>query len=119
MSAIPTIGNRLGSVLQNGALFTASGSVTAIGSSQATAYQLVDGVNNVTSVAGSTGVNLPPAVLGAVCIVYNASGTTLSVYGYTTTDTIKGSTSAYSIATVRGVVFVCVAAGTWAGIYGA
>lgn len=55
--------------------------LTALGSSQATAFQLLNnGDHEFTTVASSTGAILPPAKLPSGVNVFNAGASTLTVY---------------------------------------
>jgi hypothetical protein len=54
--------------------------IVALGAAQATATILNAGINNVTSVAASTGVLLPIIEIGMEVIVRNAGANTLNVY---------------------------------------
>lgn len=94
---------------------TASGAVSAAGNNRATATQLTALMNDVTTVAASTGVVLPAAKAGLEVVVVNAGANTLAIYGGGT-DTIDGTagstgttlTTAHRIAT-----FYCFADGAW------
>jgi hypothetical protein len=60
--------------------FSISAAVTAAGSTQGTATALTKTINNVTTVAASTGVVLPTAVAGYIVIVRNGGANALNVY---------------------------------------
>jgi hypothetical protein len=54
--------------------------LTAAGTTQGTALQLSRQINDVTTVAASSGVRLPTAVAGMRIIVRNSTATNLNVY---------------------------------------
>ena len=60
--------------------FDISAAVSAAGSTQGTATALTTMINNVTTVAASTGVVLPTAVAGYMVIVRNGGANALNVY---------------------------------------
>ena len=60
--------------------FDISAAVSAAGSTQGTATALTTMINNVTTVAASTGVVLPTAAAGYIVIVRNGGANALSVY---------------------------------------
>ncbi len=92
--------------------------LTAAGTNQATALQLSNGVNTVSTTAGSTGVKLPPAEKNAMCVVNNQGANTLAVYPNEASGVTVDSTTSASIATSRAAVFFCTGL-DWAFVYGA
>jgi len=60
--------------------FDISAAVSAAGSTQGTATALTTMINNVTTVAASSGVALPTAVAGYIVIVRNGGANALNVY---------------------------------------
>ena len=60
--------------------FDISAAVSAAGSTQGTATALTTMINNVTTVAASTGVVLPTAAAGYIVIVRNGGANALNVY---------------------------------------
>lgn len=67
--------------------------LTASGTNQGTALALTKNINNVTTVASSTGVALPAPVAGMKVVVINAGANTLAIYGHGS-DTIDGTAGA-------------------------
>jgi hypothetical protein len=95
--------------------------ITAIGSSQATALQLSGSVAliELDTVGASTGVALPQCLAGTTVRVYNASGTTVTIYpaiannpNTAAQDTINAATST-TLATHVGASFNCAKDGNW------
>jgi len=97
---------------------TATG-LTATGSTAADALQLSADYNEVLNVSASTGVKLPPTEAGASILVYNRSGTTLTVYPFSTASTINNGATSLSVTTTQRVLFIATSATTWATIAGA
>ena len=93
--------------------------LTATGSTAADALQLSAVYNEVLNVSASTGVKLPPTEVGAMVLVYNRSGTTLTVYPFSTASTINNSAASLSVTTTQRVLFIATSATTWASIAGA
>ena len=58
----------------------ASNTLTATGANQGAALALTTEINNVTTVAASTGVRLPPGEMGAFVVVRNGGANALLVY---------------------------------------
>ena len=94
--------------------------VTAAGSTLATATPLPGNLNVVTTVAASTGVTLPAGVLpGEVVYVKNAGANALSVYPATAAGVIAGGSAgaAVSLATTtaktRNSLFICIGTDVW------
>jgi hypothetical protein len=81
--------------------------LTALGSSQATAFPLLNGADHqFTTVAASTGAVLPAAKLADSVSVWNGGASTLSVYppsGGKVNDT--SANSAYSLSAGSGITF--------------
>lgn len=88
--------------------------ITAIGTNQATAFQLVADMNRVTTVAAGTGVILPPSAAGLDILIVNRGANGLQVYG-------NGSDTVDTVAATAGVsqmpssvcLYVCATPGTW------
>lgn len=94
--------------------------ITAAGSTQATATPLVSNLNVVTTVAASTGVTLPAGVApGEAVLVKNAGANALSVYPATASGVIAGGSAgaAVSLATTndktKNALFFCIGTDTW------
>lgn len=112
-------------------LQTATSGYTAYaGGGQTNATQLKLGFNIVETVASSSdSVKLPLAVPGSVCVVYNASATTLAVFGQASNpnsatnagDTIaaladntqQATATGVTQATATCVTYTCFKAGQW------
>lgn len=78
--------------------------VTALGSSQATAYAIKAVITEVTSAAGSTGVVCPPMNPGDAIYVYNGnSGNTITIYP-NGTDTINNGATSVTLAVNKGML---------------
>jgi hypothetical protein len=91
-------------------------SIIAAGSSQATATVLLAAINNVTTVAAGTGINLPPSAAGLSVIVQNNGANALLVYpAQGASDTINGIAAATGISLLPGTLaaFNCTTAGAW------
>jgi exosome complex RNA-binding protein Csl4 len=77
-----------------------SAAVSAAGTTQATATPLVSNINNVTTVAASSGVVLPTAIAGMRIVVRNTGANALSIYPATGgTINALAANAAYSLAT--------------------
>jgi len=97
-------------------LVLACDGITAAGTSQATATQLVANINNVTTVAAGTGVNLPASAPGQDITIMNNGANPLLVYPLQgATDTINGVAATTGIAIHPGTTatFNSSAAGAW------
>src|ERR1700744_5085202 len=103
-------------------LATWASGLTATGTTQATALQLAAVLNQCSTVASSTGVNLPPATLGSYVLVLNGGANAMKVYSAQTalfpgnTDTIDGTAGSTGVTltnTNRGAFFYCVAPGAY------
>jgi hypothetical protein len=80
--------------------------VTALGSSQATAYVMNSTGVEVTSAAGSTGVVLMPGTKGDMQWVYNGnSGNTITIYP-PGTDTVNNGATSITLAVNKGMLFI-------------
>lgn len=90
--------------------------LTAAGASQATGLQLVAMINNVTTAAAGTGVNLPASSPGLQVIVMNNGANSLLVYpAQGASDTINGAAATVGVVIHPGTTatFSCTAAGAW------
>ncbi len=94
--------------------------ITAAGSTLATATLLTSNVNVVTTAAASTGVSLPTAAApGELVFVYNQGANALSVYPATSAGTISGGSAgaAVSLAVTnnktKNAMFICVGSDNW------
>lgn len=95
---------------------TAASGISAAGSSQSGATQLSKVYNSVGTVAASSGVALPTAVVGLAIIVANAGANPLQVYGNNAAgDTINGFATAtgVSLGINSTAMFICFSAGNW------
>lgn len=94
----------------------AANAITAFATGgQASATQLTKDVNRVTVCASNNdSVKLPAATAGRRIFVKNASANTLAIFP-ASGEVINAlaADAAYSLATVKGVLFVCAVAGTW------
>jgi P2-related tail formation protein len=63
--------------------------ITAAGTNQATATQIVCVMNSVDTATVGTGVRLPPTEAGAVIYIANSGASTIKVYPYEATSTIN------------------------------
>src|SRR6202012_4498958 len=88
-------GSQLNPALAANQVSWASG-LTATGTTRATGLQLTAVLNHIATAAASTGVNLPPATLGAMVLVLNYGANTMAIYSAQlalfpgNTDTIDG-----------------------------
>lgn len=76
---------------------TAATGLVAVGTNQATALQLSDTFNAITTSSASTGLLLPKCEASALVFIYNLSGQTLQIYsnetsGVTMNNAVAGST---------------------------
>jgi hypothetical protein len=99
-------------------LFSWSSGLTATGTNQATALALPQGVPllEVAVAAASTGVMLPPAVLGAQIFLFNDGANPIQVYGNSVSgDTIDGVAGATGVpmTNAKRAIFFCFAPGKW------
>lgn len=90
--------------------------ISAAGTSQATATPLSAAINNITTVASGTGVNLPASAPGLSVVVQNSGANPLLVYPLQgASDTINGAAATSGILLYQGAigVFNCTTAGAW------
>lgn len=100
------------------AIVSTYSAVTAAGTTQGTATALPAAVNFSTAAASQTGVLLPTggnAITGDEIKVFTTSSTATSVYPGGS-DTINGSTSAFSVAQNKMAIFVRVSSTGWGAI---
>jgi hypothetical protein len=91
-----------------------SSGLTATGSTQATALLLIRPINNVTTVAASTGVILPIPTDGMRIIVRNGGANALSVYPSTGVQiNAIAANSAFSLAVASTLEFVAFSSTQW------
>jgi hypothetical protein len=92
--------------------FSSTDAISAAGSNQGGATALTTTVNFVTTVASGSGVSLPAAVAGSLCVVYNKGANVLQVYG-AGTDTINGvtTTTGVPLGTFAEGIFFCETSG--------
>ena len=94
--------------------FSISAAVTAAGSTQGTATALTKTINNVTTVAASTGVVLPTAVAGYMVIVRNGGANALNVYPATGAAINAGAAnSAHSLPVGAMIQYVATSTTQW------
>lgn len=109
----PILGNL---VLGAGKLLreSAANGLTATGSNQATALQLLNEMNRLTTVAAGTGVALPPALPGLTIFIVNRGANAAQVYG-NGSDTIDGAAAATGVSQMvnSSVLYLCHIAGIW------
>jgi hypothetical protein len=107
--------------LANGQNYSYQSGFTAAGSTQATATALPANIYlmEVDTVAGSTGVNLPPCVPGTQEVIYNNGASTLTIYPAVANnvltsaqDTINNATS-LSLTSHTSTSPACIKAGVW------
>lgn len=99
-----------------------SATLTAFaGGGQASATQLIYGLNVVGTVATTAdSVKLPPCVLGAILYVTNNGANSMTVFGGSgRTDTINGTAGATGVAQANGAhaLYVCAAPGATSGAW--
>ena len=90
--------------------------ISAAGTTQATATQLSAALNNITTVAAGTGVNLPASSAGLTVVVQNSGVNPLTIYpAQGAADTINGITAAQGVQILPGTIaaFNCTTAGAW------
>jgi hypothetical protein len=94
--------------------FSISAAVTAAGSTQGTATALTKTINNVTTVAASTGVVLPTAVAGYMVIVRNGGANALNVYPATgAAINAAAANSAHSLPVGAMIQYVATSTTQW------
>jgi hypothetical protein len=85
------------------------GTITAAGTTVADATALTAFVNNVTTVAASTGVKLPDAPIGSIVTVSNAQAVnSLKVYPHSATGTLNGGTAGAGVTSTTAQAIQCV-----------
>ena len=83
--------------------YSAETPITALGTTQLTAYQLAATFNYVGTAAVSTGVRLPTSGIGAEpTIVFNGGASTLTIYPKTAAGTIDGGAAAAGVSLSAG-----------------
>jgi hypothetical protein len=90
--------------------------ISAAGTTQATGTPLVAMLNNVTTVASGTGVNLPASAAGLEITVMNNGVNPMLVYpAQGASDTINGIAATQGVIILPGTVasFNCAVAGAW------
>ena len=92
--------------------------LVAVGTNQATALQLSNTWQTITTSAGSTGVKLPPCEAGALVVIYNLSGQTITIYsnettGVTLNNAVAGATGV-ALGTTKTAWCFGTSATTWA-----
>lgn len=90
--------------------------ISAAGTTQATATQLAAAINNVTTVASGTGVNLPASSPGLSVVVQNNGANGLLVYpAQGATDTINGVAATQGVLLLPGTIatFNSTTTGAW------
>jgi hypothetical protein len=92
-------------------------SVTAAGTSAGDATQLTYVYNKVSTVASGTGVKLPKAEMGETIIIRNGGANALTVYPYSTADTIN-ATGFGTINTDCSAMFYAVSNTLWEELQG-
>jgi hypothetical protein len=94
--------------------FGTTDAITAAGSTQGTATVLTTAINNVTTVAASTGVILPAANPGLRVVIRNGGANALNVYP-NTSNTINAAAInvAYSLAVGGTIEFICMTSTGW------
>jgi hypothetical protein len=91
--------------------------LTALGTNLATALQLTAEINNVTTVALSTGVALPSAEASGSLVIVNNGANPLTVYARTG-QTVMGAASV-TIAATKATAFYAVSPTVWLALAGA
>jgi hypothetical protein len=92
--------------------------LTATGSTQANALQLVHVHNSVDTTPSGSGVRLPPTEVGAVIYIANSGAHDLLVYAYEVGSTINQNASA-TVKKDHAGIFFAVELTKWYGISGA
>ena len=95
--------------------------LTAAGTTAATALQLSNQLNRVTTNSGTpAGVTLPIAKPGLQCVVMNSTATALVIYGNTTNSdqiNVSGTTAAsYTLAAGKTIQFFSTVQAVWHGL---
>jgi len=91
------------------------GTITAAGTTVADATALTAFVNNVTTVAASTGVKLPDAPIGTAIYIANQGANTLKVYPVNSSGTLNGGTAGAGVSctTLQGMQAIRQSATNW------
>lgn len=101
-------------------IVTCENGIVCNGTSRAAATQLRAVVNYCSTVAASGQAILPKAIPGAQIRVYNYGANTLTLIGFTSSDTIDTAASVTLSAANRGADFDCIDLGKWvSGLVGA
>ena len=94
--------------------------ITAAGTSNATAVQLTNQINRVTTNSGTpAGVTLPSAKPGLSIQISNATATSLVIYGNGSDDIQTGGTAAaatLTVTTLKTASLWCASTGHWHGV---
>ena len=90
---------------------------SAAGTSAGNATALTYVYNNISTVAASTGVKLPPTEMGETIWITNSGANNLTVYPYESTTQIDGGASAI-VNTACSAVFYAVSNSQWEGLQG-
>lgn len=109
--ALTTTGNIITSAYH---ISSVGNGLTATGTTQGDALQLADQVNVLSTVAASTGVILPAAVVGNIVYIENAGANAVQVYG-NGSDTIDGVAAATGVplTNAKRCMYICIAANTY------
>lgn len=112
-SPFQPLGPALRSGVELNAIFAADilsseNEIVALGTTQATAFQLRAAINDVATVAANTGVKLPQPVAGMTIIVFNDGASPLQVYGFAgeTIDGVAGATGV-PLANAKRCAYYC------------
>jgi hypothetical protein len=103
-----------GALTASGGVRVPVGAVAALGSTQANAAALAEGLNVVSDADGTKGVRLPVAVPGAIVIVKNTAAGALKIYPATggAINAIAAD-GAYSITNLTSTMLVAASATQW------
>jgi len=110
----PSVFQRLGPALRSGQELNAAFSypftsseygIVALGATQATAFQLRAGLNQLATVAANTGVKLPQPSPGEFVVVFNDGANPLTVYPYAG-ELIDGAVSV-PLANAKRCIYFC------------
>lgn len=107
--------------LTNNPFAVATGLTAKAGGGQSGATALTGNVNRVTTCAtAADSAILPPAVVGRRVSVYNAGAASCNVFPQTGESINSGAANAaFAVATTKGAIFECVAAGLWNAVLSA
>tara|TARA_R110000868_G_scaffold92457_2_gene256602 strand:- start:11041 stop:11358 length:318 start_codon:yes stop_codon:yes gene_type:complete len=94
---------------------TGATGLVAVGTNLATALQLSNSWNAITTSSSGTGVILPPTEAGAVVGIRNDSGQTIKVYPKSG-STVNAAASDVDLATAKTMLLFATSATTWASI---